>query len=183
MIRITSGAYRGMKVFTGNALKAQPVISVIREAVFNILRSYISCTGLHVCDLFCGSGSMSFEALSRGAAHACMVDSYAPNLELVKKTASNLGVKGLLNTICCDIRDLPWAERRYDLAFVDPPYAEPELAEISLRGLVEHGWCSEGSYVVLRIKKGGKVNIPSKYELLDRRAYCASEVLFMSVQA
>ncbi|QJC27223.1 ribosomal RNA small subunit methyltransferase D [Anaplasma platys] len=179
MIRITSGDFRGRRIFTGNALKARPAMAVIREAIFNILRSYISMEGLNVCDLFCGSGSLSFESLSRGAAYASMVDVHAPHLKLVKRTAASLGVEQRLVTICRDVQCLGKAERRHDLSFVDPPYDSPFLVEISLRALLEGGWCSEGSIVVLRVRGGEKFTIPERYELIDHRVYHGAEVLFL----
>lgn len=183
MIRITSGDFRGRRIFTGNALKARPAMAVIRESIFNILRSYVSIEGLSVCDLFCGSGSLSFEALSCGAAYASMVDIHTPHLKLVKRTAACLGVEQRLSTICCDVQCLGKAERRYDLAFVDPPYDSPFLIEISLRVLLAGDWCTAGSLVVLLARCGEKFTIPEKYELINHRVYHGSAVLFLRVAA
>ncbi|MDB1135585.1 RsmD family RNA methyltransferase [Candidatus Anaplasma sp. TIGMIC] len=181
MIRITSGIFRGRRVFTGGALKARPPVSIIRESVFNILRSYISISGISVCDIFCGSGSMSFEALSRGAARACLVDINATNIRLVHRTAVTLGVDKLLSTFCCDVQKLSWAENKHDLAFVDPPYDKPGLIDVSLRALMESGWCGADSIVVLRVRRGEQVSLPEAYSLLDKRSYCSSDVLFLKV--
>ncbi|MCU7611268.1 RsmD family RNA methyltransferase [Anaplasma capra] len=181
MIRVTAGVYRGRRVFTGNALKARPVISVLRESVFNILRSRMLMEGISVCDLFCGSGAFAFEALSRGAEHACLVDIHLPNLQLVRRTAASLGVEHKLNILCCDIHKLPCADRRYDLAFVDPPYGETSLVGVSLGAMLDMRWCQAGSVVVLCIKRGAAVSIPERYEILSRRSYCGSEALFMCV--
>lgn len=181
MIRITSGDFRGRRIFTGNALKARPAMAVIREAIFNILRSYMPIEGLSVCDLFCGSGSLSFEALSRGAAYATMVDVYLPHLKLVKRTAAYFGVENRLETICCDVQSLGRAQRSHDLAFVDPPYDSPFLVEVSLRALLEGSWCPEGSVVVLRVRGSEKFTIPERYELINHRVYHGSAVLFLQV--
>ncbi|UQD54189.1 16S rRNA (guanine(966)-N(2))-methyltransferase RsmD [Anaplasma phagocytophilum] len=182
MIRITSGKYRGRRIFTGNSLDARPAMSIIREAIFNILRAYVSIEDAQVCDVFCGSGSLSFEALSRGAKHACLVDINAANLKLVRRTATSLGVEKLLSILCCDVQHLPYTERQYNLAFVDPPYCRPELVEVTLKALSEKMWCVDGSIVVLRIRKGEKhFAIPQEYTLMQTRVYGCSELMFLQV--
>ncbi|ACZ48763.1 putative methylase [Anaplasma centrale str. Israel] len=179
MIRVTAGVYRGRRVFTGNALKARPAISVVRESVFNVLRAHMPVEGVNVCDICCGSGAFAFEALSRGAEHACLVDIHLPNLQLVKRTADSLGVGHKTTILCCDVHKLPPADRSYDLAFVDPPYEEASLIDVSLNAMLGMRWCRAGSIVVLRVNRGTEVSIPQCCELLSRKSYCGSEILFM----
>ncbi|MGN7661346.1 MAG: RsmD family RNA methyltransferase [Anaplasma sp.] len=181
MVRVTAGAYRGRRVFTGSVLKARPVVALVRESVFNILRSHIYVPGTSVCDLCCGSGAFSFEALSRGANYACLVDVHSPNLRLVQKTAVSLGLERKTSILCCDIRRLPQAERNYDIAFIDPPYREPGLIDVALNAILSMRWCNIGSIVVLCVQRGTTIFIPEQYELADRRAYCKSEVWFLRV--
>ncbi|AAV86220.1 hypothetical protein AM042 [Anaplasma marginale str. St. Maries] len=179
MIRVTAGVHRGRRVFTGSALKARPAVSVVRESVFNVLRAHIPIEGINVCDICCGSGAFAFEALSRGAEHACLVDIHLPNLQSVRRTAESLGVGHRMTILCCDVHKLPLADRSHDLAFVDPPYEETSLVNVSLNAMLSMRWCRAGSVVVLCIKKGAKVSIPERYELLTRKSYCGSEVLFL----
>ncbi|MGN7678466.1 MAG: RsmD family RNA methyltransferase [Anaplasma sp.] len=181
MIKVTAGAYRGRRVFTGSVLKARPVVALVRESVFNILRSHICLAGTSVCDLYCGSGAFSFEALSRGADHACLVDVHSPNLRLVQKTAASLGLELKTSILCCDVRRLPQAERNYDIAFIDPPYCEPGLIDVALDAILSMKWCNIDSIIVLCAQRGTTIAIPEQYELVDRRAYCKSEVWFLRV--
>ena len=181
MIRITSGVYRGRRIFTGNALRARPATSMIREAIFNVLRSHVDIGGTRVCDIFCGSGSLTFEAISRGAVFSCLVDIDPTHLKLVQRTASSLGIEGMLHSICCDMNRLISSDHKYDIAFVDPPYKEPKLIEVSLNALLVRGWCGAGSIVVLRVREGEHFSIPHECEIICRRLYGGSEVVFMKV--
>ncbi|MFV9839016.1 MAG: RsmD family RNA methyltransferase [Aaplasma endosymbiont of Hyalomma asiaticum] len=183
MIRITSGVYRGRRVFTGNALKARPATSLIREAIFNVLRSYADIEGLRVCDIFCGSGSLTFEAISRGAVFSCLVDIDTTHLKLVQKTAASLGIENMLQLVCCDMNRLVSSDHRYDIAFVDPPFKEPKLIGVSLSALLGRGWCGSGSIVVLRVREGEHFVLPHEYKVICRRMYCGSEVIFLAVSA
>ena len=182
MIRITSGVYRGRKVFTGNALRARPATSIIRESIFNVLRSYVDIEGLRVCDIFCGSGSLTFEALSRGASFSCLVDIDSTHLRLVARTAISLGVERKLQAVCCDVNKLVYAAHEFDVAFVDPPYTEPQLIFVSLNALVKRKWCGTGSTIVLRVREGENFTIPEDYNIIFRRVYCGSEVLFLVIR-
>ncbi len=97
MLRIIAGKYRGRKIATGKHLAARPTMSIVREAVFNILSSKKTIYNLNILDLFCGSGSFSFEALSRGAKHAFIVDSDYYNLQLPKKRQKILVLQTVLH--------------------------------------------------------------------------------------
>ena len=66
MLRITSGKYRGRKIFSDKFLDARPAMSIVRESVFNIISSRISIQGCKVLDLFCGSGSLSLRPYQEG---------------------------------------------------------------------------------------------------------------------
>ncbi|QXK92201.1 16S rRNA (guanine(966)-N(2))-methyltransferase RsmD [Neoehrlichia mikurensis] len=179
MIRITAGKYRGRKIFTGNALDARPATSIVRESIFNIMRSYVSIQGLYILDLFCGSGSLSFEALSRGAESSYMVDINYNNLQLVQKTAMALGVMDQVITVCCDVERLSAAIKKYDIVFIDPPYHDIKFVDISLNILTQFNWCKSGSIVTLRVRKGYQISVPEQYIFLDERVYGISKVIFL----
>jgi 16S rRNA (guanine966-N2)-methyltransferase len=101
----------------------RPTTDRVREAIFDVLGSMGGIDGLTVVDLFCGSGAMGVEALSRGAASATFVDHDPGALEAVR---ANLAAVGLGAEPTKVLRaDLPaWLERSspFDVAFCDPPY-------------------------------------------------------------
>lgn len=103
----------------------------MREAIFDILGSMGGVEGLGVVDLFCGSGALGAEALSRGAVHVTFVDHDAAVLAAVR---DNLASVGLADEPAELVRaELPgWLGRapRFDLAFCDPPYAFGDWATL-----------------------------------------------------
>ena len=101
----------------------RPTTDRVREAIFDVLGSMGGIDDLAVIDLFCGSGAMGVEALSRGAASATFVDHDPGALEAVR---ANLAAVGLGAEPTKVLRaELPaWLERSspFDVAFCDPPY-------------------------------------------------------------
>jgi 16S rRNA (guanine966-N2)-methyltransferase len=112
----------------------RPTSDRVRESIFDILGSRGGVDGLSVVDLFCGSGALGLEALSRGATSATFVDQDAGALEAVR---TNLAAVGLGDEPAIFVRAaLPgWlaGTPAFDLALCDPPYtfdAWPELLSI-----------------------------------------------------
>jgi len=112
----------------------------VRESIFDILGSRGGVAGLTVVDLFCGSGALGLEALSRGAASATFVDQDPNALEAVR---TNLAAVGLADEPATVVRAaLPgWlaGAPAFDLALCDPPYsfeAWPELLSVLRAGTV-----------------------------------------------
>ena len=111
----------------------RPTPERVREAVFSILADVQGDT---VLDLFAGSGAMAIEAVSRGAAHATLVDSSAAAIAVIRRNVGTLGIGAEV----LHQRALPFLHgarvdgRQYDLVFLDPPYSQaaalgPDLSE------------------------------------------------------
>jgi 16S rRNA (guanine966-N2)-methyltransferase len=109
----------------------RPTSDRVRESIFDILGSRGGVEGLSVVDLFCGSGALGLEALSRGAAAVTFVDQDPGALEAVR---TNLEAVGLGDQPATVVRaTLPaWLERApvFDLALCDPPYAFDQWGDL-----------------------------------------------------
>jgi len=117
-MRIIAGDFRGRNLISPKGKAVRPTTDRVREAIFNILGNITNCDFL---DLFAGTGAVSFEALSRGASSATLVDK---NLRTAQKNAELLGVNHKVSWKKLDIdRFLASAtSKTYDVIFVDPPY-------------------------------------------------------------
>jgi 16S rRNA (guanine966-N2)-methyltransferase len=130
-MRVIGGRSRGRRLAAKLPPAVRPTSDRVRESIFDILGSQGGVDGLTVVDLFCGSGALGVEALSRGAAAATFVDQDPAALAAVR---TNLDAVGLGDEPAHLVRaSLPgWlaAAHRFDLALADPPYdfaAWPEL--------------------------------------------------------
>lgn len=119
----------------------------MREALFSRLTSWFgSLEGLHVADLFAGSGALGLEALSRGAASVAFVDSDAHAIKRIRQSLDRLGGHAGARFLTQDARRLPPLDAPLDLLLLDPPYATPLLAE-TLARLPASGWVGPASLV------------------------------------
>ncbi|MGC8471958.1 MAG: RsmD family RNA methyltransferase [Acidimicrobiales bacterium] len=123
-MRVIAGSSRGRRLPGRLPRSVRPTADRVREAIFDVLGSMGGVGGAHVVDLFCGSGALGVEALSRGAASVTFVDDDPGALAAVRV---NLAATGLASPAATLVRaELPgWLDRapRVDLALCDPPYA------------------------------------------------------------
>jgi 16S rRNA (guanine966-N2)-methyltransferase len=124
-MRVIGGRSRGRRLAAKLPPTIRPTSDRVREAIFDILGSQGGVEGLSVVDLFCGSGALGVEALSRGAASSTFVDLDPDALAAVRR---NLDAVGLGEEPVTMVRAaLPgWLESAaagaFDLALCDPPY-------------------------------------------------------------
>lgn len=142
-MRIISGKHGGrvLKSFKGDDVR--PTSDRAKEALFNIFKDEIR--GKTFLDLFCGSGSVGIEALSRGAL-VTMCDVSQDSVELTK---ANLA---LIKEDCRVIRTdalafLSSVKERFDFIFLDPPYAS-DIGIAALKKIDEDLIVSGGGYVI-----------------------------------
>ena len=141
-LRIVGGALRGRKWSFPDAAGLRPTPDRVRETLFNWLAPHIG--GMRVLDLFSGSGALGFEALSRGAASAVLVEKDRSAAANLRATAERFGLAAARiegGDAQAFLRAQP--AKAYDLIFLDPPFAtallEPVMAEIADRDLLAPG--------------------------------------------
>jgi len=130
-MRIVAGKFKGKKLVDSIHLKElRPTSDRNREALFNILFSAkfireinFDIVGANFLDICCGTGAVAFEALSRGAKSAFLVDKNVSHLEVTKKNAQILGLENNVKFLLCDALTLQESDAVYDLIYIDPPYS------------------------------------------------------------
>lgn len=122
-MKITSGEYAGVPLFTPKNYDIRPTLGKTRQAVFNMLRAHLP--GSTCVDTFSGTGAFGFEAISNGAAKAVLID--LASRELILKNAAKLKVpKEKYELLSCDfelaLEKLSKRGFKADYVFADPPY-------------------------------------------------------------
>ena len=119
-VRIIGGAWRGRIVRFPKAAGLRPTPDRVRETLFNWLGQDLC--GRRCLDLYTGTGALSLEAASRGAALAVAVDRNRALLDALSATSAQIGA-GTLEAHCADARAFLASERRdFDVIFLDPPF-------------------------------------------------------------
>ena len=123
-MRIIGGAARGRRIRAPRGSAIRPTADRVREALFDILPRDLA--GMRVLDLFAGSGSLSLEALSRGAESALLVDESAEAARLMRRNVEALGFADRARVwpqpVGKALRRLSDEGAAYDAIFLDPPY-------------------------------------------------------------
>ncbi|MCF8358125.1 MAG: 16S rRNA (guanine(966)-N(2))-methyltransferase RsmD [Prolixibacteraceae bacterium] len=128
-MRIIGGTYKGRQFNPGKSFKARPTTDQAKESLFNILTNKVDFTSISVLDLFAGTGSISFEFLSRGTSNITMVELNFKHVQFIKSVVKELGE--VANIYRTDVfKFLQHEKTKYDLIFADPPYDHPRFGEI-----------------------------------------------------
>jgi 16S rRNA (guanine(966)-N(2))-methyltransferase RsmD len=135
-VRITGGEARGRRLKSPRA-GVRPTHSRVRESLFDIWARRVE--GARFADLCAGVGAVGIEALSRGAANGLFVEASEGAARTIRDNLASLGLSERATVVRGDVvrvlRRLASAGTRFDLVFLDPPYAEERLGERTLEAL------------------------------------------------
>ncbi len=147
-MRVIAGRLRGRTIRVPEGKATRPTSDRVRESLFARLGDLSGC---RVLDLFAGSGALGIEALSRGAASLVSVESAHRAAVTIRRNFADLGLveKTQLMRMKCSVALARLGEQgaRFDLVFLDPPYAEGVL-EQTLVALAHEGLMASGGVVV-----------------------------------
>ncbi len=149
-MRIIAGAYRGRNLKTTTGPGFRPAMGIVREALFSMLEARgLTWPGARVLDLFAGSGSLGFEALSRGADMVCFVERAPYAAKVIAANAALLRVEENRIRIMQEEAAKALSRRPgapYSLVFIDPPY-EMDILRHTLHSLFQHHWLAPGAFI------------------------------------
>jgi 16S rRNA (guanine(966)-N(2))-methyltransferase RsmD len=147
-LRIIGGKYRGRRIDPPSDLKARPTTDFAREGLFNILSNRIDFETATVLDLFSGTGSISFEFSSRGAASVHLVEQNRKHISGINRIIKDFGFENI-RAIHIDARTfLKTCHTRYDVIFADPPFDLPWLASLPSIVLEADVLTEEGFFIL-----------------------------------
>lgn len=131
-MRIIGGKFRGRR-FNPPAKNwpTRPTTDFAKEGLFNILQNHFDFEEMKVLDLFGGTGSHSYEFISRGCKDVTYVDKFPAAVAFVRKTARELGIEGCIRIVQGDVfKFIAFAGGQFDYIFAGPPYALPTIDAI-----------------------------------------------------
>ncbi len=177
MLRIIAGTARGRRIEAPEGRDTRPTLDRVRENLFNMLQG--SVRDARVLDLFGGSGALSLEALSRGAAFAVIADRDREACRIERKNAEALGFDGRTRLIRGEwertVSLLAAEGEKFDLVFLDPPYEMTDLREMTerLKPLM-----AEGARIVLEHRAKAEVQVSEGLEAVKERTwgYCGVKI-------
>ena len=145
-MRVITGKARGVQLKTPDGMTTRPTTDRVKEALFSIIQFDIPTA--NVLDLFGGTGQLGIEALSRGAKSAVFVDAGEPACRLIRENLKKTKLESDAKVVRADYLDyLKRCREKFDIIFLDPPYAEVFL-ENALKCITEIDILESGGIIV-----------------------------------
>ena len=121
-MRVITGIARGRRLETLPGEATRPTTEMVKESLFSAIQFDIE--GRRVLDLFAGSGQLGIEALSRGASGCVFVDKNTEAVQIIRRNLQTTGFSAVSQVLGADaLTYLTRPGDRFDLVFLDPPYA------------------------------------------------------------
>ena len=179
-MRIIAGTKRGMKLLSPKTFDTRPITDRVKESVFSIIYKYDLPADKKVADVFCGTGSLGLEALSRGANFVTFIERAPKVVVTLNRNIEKAGFVKNTKVICANAFQIGapvgFEEEKYDLVFVDPPYkmsintkAGSQLYSLLI---LLNDQLAENSIVIVRTQS--RVHLLDEYEnlrIIDRRQW------------
>lgn len=169
-VRITSGEWKNRNLEVPDIDGLRPTSERVRETLFNWLMPSIHKS---VClDLFAGSGSLGFEALSRGAKHCTFVEKSKLAFRQIKTTRTSLNAMNSEAHNCDAIDFLSSVHNHnFNLVFLDPPFSDDYLIS-SIESIHEYQLVSRGGYIYIEFNKNNDLfDLPDNWSVIRKKIY------------
>lgn len=173
-MRIIAGGLGGRIFESPHGNRTHPMSDKVRGGLFNVLGDI---DGLTVLDAFAGSGALSFEAVSRGAASAIAIDA---DKSAQNAIAANIGSLQLENQVklvkaAAGAWENTNPEAQFDLVVLDPPYDNLQIE--LLNKLAAHAKAS-GIIIISHPPNVGEILPATSYKLISTKSYGDAELSF-----
>lgn len=168
-MRIIRGRLKGKTITPDKYFKARPTTGFAKENIFNVIENHIDLENIRALDLFSGTGSISYELASRGAAEVIAVENDYRHYLFIKYTAESLGlpeIKAVKQDVFKALRKIKG--EKFELIFADPPYQLKNIDRLP-QLLEENALLHPDTLVVIEHPK--TVSFENTPFFKERRAY------------
>jgi len=160
-MRIISGSLGGRRIHPPAKMPhTRPTTDIAKEGLFNILQNQIDFEGLKTLDLFGGTGSISYELASRGAADLTIIEKDPQMFQFIKKTSAELKI-GNFKVVKGDVfRFIEQCVESFDFIFAGPPYALDTIDELPRLVFENKLLNPEGRFILEHTPRNNYRNFP-----------------------
>lgn len=182
-MRIIAGRFKGRALNPPKTGNLRPTADFVREALFNVLQRRI--IGAQFLDLFCGSGAVGIEALSRGAERSVFVDISRESIALARSNVALVRAESeavFMNQSCLDaLKKLGADKESFDIIFLDPPYdiSKSDMSEL-LSQIFGLSILKTDGIAVFEMHRENALSFSQKqYIITDERCYGIKKLVYL----
>lgn len=148
-MRIIGGEMGGRKIRPPSKMPfTRPTTDIAKEGLFNVIENNLDITSLKTCDLFGGTGSISYELCSRGATDCTIVEKDPAMFEFIKRTIQELKLDQLHPVKMDVFKFIAQCNDQFGFIFAGPPYALTSIDEIPVC-VLEKGMLAKNGWLIL----------------------------------
>lgn len=163
-MRIISGYYKGRRLETPKNLNLRPTTDMAKESLFNVLRNSLDFEEIEALDLFSGTGSISYELISRGALNVLAVEQNGQQARFIESIIQKLKMDKLRLVRMDVFQFFKTNKRSFDLVFADPPYDMDNFNSIPDLVFSHQLLNKDGIFVLEHPKHNSYTTHPNFYE-------------------
>lgn len=147
-MRIVGGKYKGRIFNPGKKFSARPTTDLAKEALFNILENRYNFSDKIILDLFAGTGSISYEFISRGCLHATLVEKHYNHFKFIQSVIHSLAIENA-NVVKGDVfKFLEKTNQQFNIIFADPPFNLQEIMSIPEKVFMNNVLAKNGLLII-----------------------------------
>jgi len=190
-MRIISGKFKGIKIYTPVNKEIRPLKDMARESVFNFLihsnKISFRFEESNILDLYSGTGSFGLECLSRNAGNVIFVEKEKEAIKILEKNIKKLNVKDFTKIIFDDVFNVIKKNKKnffitthhlkLDLIFCDPPFKDTNISHL-LELIAKKDLLKKNGIIVLHRHKNSKEKLTDYLKIIDERIYGLSKIIF-----
>tara|TARA_B100001093_G_C26803185_1_gene1004329 strand:- start:1209 stop:1772 length:564 start_codon:yes stop_codon:yes gene_type:complete len=185
-MRIIGGKFKGKKLIYFDLASTRPLRDFVKENIFNIISHSVvlnlNIKNTQVLDLYSGCGSFGFECISRNAKNVTFVEKNINATNLLKKNIDNLSIKNnvfLYQKNTSDFLNKDIKNKKYDIFFLDPPYANNEYIN-DLKKLKELKGFNKKNIVIIHRESNSMDDLKNLIQINKVKIYGRSKIIIGS---
>jgi 16S rRNA (guanine966-N2)-methyltransferase len=178
-MRIVSGIYKGRLINIPKNFKLRPTTDIAKEGLFNILSNRYDFEDLEVLDLFSGTGSISYEFISRGCKSLVSIEKSFRHSEFIKNTFRELDVNNAVAIKSDVFNYINSCKKKFDLIFADPPFELENIDDIPNQ-IFSNNLLSENG--ILIVEHSPNTNFSINDNFVEQRKYGKVNFSFFEYQ-
>jgi 16S rRNA (guanine966-N2)-methyltransferase len=178
-LQIIGGALKRRNILITKNDNVRPILTRIRQTIFDILYNYIDIRGKIALDVCCGTGILGIEFLSKAGERVHFLDINKENIKELKINTSKLEIFDKCKFINENALTPPKGEY-VDILFLDPPYKSGFLIKKILRRLNEKNWIGEETIIVVPMDKEFKHPLAQEYNLFRETVIASTRIVFLT---